>query len=186
MASERSRWLADVGLYTFGGVVSSVLVGAGLGALGRLLPAPVTAHGGTIVLAVAALALGREVGLLRLPLPQPRRQTRDVWSKVFPAPVAALLWGFDLGLTATTRFTFAGTWVLLLLPVLTANPALGAVVLLAHWLGRVLPVWLSPLLMSSPTSTPQVYDAIDARERIFRATQVLGLAMLIAFWLIQL
>jgi sulfite exporter TauE/SafE len=186
VASARSRWLADVALYTFGGVVSSVLVGAALGALGGLLPAPVTAHGGTIVLAVAVLAVAREVGVLRFPLPQPRRQTRDLWSKTFPAPVAALLWGFDLGLTLTTRFTFAGTWVLLLMPVLTANPAVGAAVLLAHWLGRALPVWLSPLLMSSPTSTLRVYDAIDARERIFRSTQVLGLAMLIAFWLIQL
>lgn len=186
MASERSRWLAEIGLYTIGGAVSSVLAGAALGALGRLLPAPVAAHGGTIVLAVAALAVAREVGVLRFPLPQPRRQTRDLWSKVFPAPVAALLWGFDLGLTVTTRFTFAGTWVLLLVPVLMASPAVGAVLLLAHWLGRALPVWLSPLLMSSPTSTPQVYDAIDARERIFRSTQVLGLAMLTAFWLSQL
>jgi hypothetical protein len=186
VASARSRWVADVGLYTFGGAVSSVLAGAALGALGGLLPAPVITHGGMIVLAVAAVAVAREVGVLRFPLPQPRRQTKDRWAKIFPAPVSAALWGFDLGLTVTTRFTFAGTWVLLLVPVLTANPALGALVLLAHWLGRALPVWLSPLLMTSPTSTPLVFDAIDARERIFRATQVLGLGMLVAYWLIQL
>jgi hypothetical protein len=100
--------------------------------------------------------------------------------------VAAALWGLDLGLTVTTRFTFAGTWVVLLTPVLTADPAVGVVLLLAHWLGRALPIWLSPLLLSSPTSTPRVYDAIDARERVFRSTQVLGLAMVIAYWFVQL
>lgn len=168
-------------------MVSSVLMGAALGKLGGwLIPQPVTDHAGTIILAVAALAVAREVGVPRFPLPQPRRQTKDRWAKAFPAPVPAVLWGFDLGLTVTTRFTFAGTWVLLLVPVLMANPAVGAVVLLAHWLGRALPVWLSPLFMSSPASTPHVFDAIDAGERIFRSTQVLGLAMLIAFWLIQL
>jgi hypothetical protein len=186
VATERSRWLADVGLYTLGGVVSSVLMGAALGAFGGLLPAPVTDHAAPVILGVAAVALAREVGWLRFPLPQPRRQTKDLWAKAFPPRVTAVLWGFDLGLTVTTRFTFAGTWVLLLVPVLTANPGLGAVVLLAHWLGRTLPVWLSPLFMSSPSSTPQVFDAIDAGARIFRSTQVLGLAMLIAFWLIQL
>jgi hypothetical protein len=186
VASERSRWLLEAGLYTAGGVAGSVLAGAALGALGGLLPAAVTDHGGTIVLAVAAVAVAREVGVLRFPLPQPRRQTRDLWSKVFPAPVAAALWGLDLGLTVTTRFTFAGTWVVLLTPVLTADPAVGVVLLLAHWLGRALPIWLSPLLLSSPTSTPQVYDAIDARERVFRSTQVLGLAMVIAYWFVQL
>lgn len=188
MASARSAWLADVGLYTLGGAVSATLVGAGLGALGGLLPAAVADRAATILVVVAVLALVREVSVPWfpwLPLVEPKRQTEDRWAKNFPGRIAATLWGFDLGLTVSTRFTFAGTWVLLLLPILTADVALGAVVLLAHWFGRALPVWLGPLFMASPASTPRVFDAIDASERLFRAAQVLGLAMLIAFWFVQ-
>jgi hypothetical protein len=179
VAGAGARWLRDVLLYTLSGAVTSVLAGATLGGVGGwLLPGPVKARSVPVALGVAVLAACRELGWVRLPLPQPRRQTSDLWAKTSSPPVAATLWGLDLGLTVTTRFTLSGVWVLVLVPVLLGDARLGAAMLLASWLGRALPAWLGPLLVDDAASTPCVLDGIGDHHRLFQRVHVLGLAMI--------
>jgi cytochrome c biogenesis protein CcdA len=179
VADARTKWLKDVLLYTFSGAGTAMLAGTTLGGAGGWLPpGPLRRLGVPVVLLVAVLAACRELGWVRLPLPQPHRQTNDRWAKTCSRPVAATLWGLDLGLVVTTRFTLAGVWVLVLLPVLLADAVLGATVLLAYWLGRALPVWLGPLLVDDANATDCSLDRIGTHQRLFQRVHVLGLVLI--------
>ncbi|HWM01608.1 MAG TPA: hypothetical protein VNP92_04650 [Actinophytocola sp.] len=164
-------------VYTAAGFVSAVAVGAALGAVGALLLPPLL----LVVLAVAVVALAREAGLVRFPLPQPLRQTKDIWAKRYGGHTTAMLWGLDLGTVVSTRFTFAGTWVLILLPLLTGDPLLGVLAFASCWLGRVATVWIGPLFVPPGGSVVDLMDAIDTQHRPLRLTQVLGIALLIGY-----
>jgi hypothetical protein len=182
VAEARAQWLADVALYSAAGAVSSLAMGYALGSVGAWLLPPQAAPAGIPVLLAALLLLAaRELEWVRFPLPQPRRQTKDLWAKTFTPQTAATLWGFDLGLAVTTRFSFSGPWALLVLPVLTGSPALGAAVLLGYWVGRAAPVWIAPLLLEDASSVPGLVEALISRYRLLRLVHLLGLGFLIAF-----
>lgn len=189
MAGGRRKWLVNVTAYTLAGGAASLLVGALLGILGGwIVPARVGMLGILIAIAVALLALARELSWLAIPLPQRRRQTRDIWAKVFPSTWAAALWGFDLGLVFTTWFTFAGVWLLVIVAILIGSPQFGAALFTAYWLGRALSVWIAPMLLSDATATPQLLDEIVAQYRLFQRMHVVGLAwsiMVLIVWLTQ-
>jgi hypothetical protein len=148
--------------------MSSAAVGGVLGAVGGLLLPGRFEAGALVALALLALVVvTRELGVIAIPLPQPRRQTRERWGKTYPRPVAATLWGLDLGLVFTTWFTFSGTWIVILIAVASASPVFGALLLTVHWLGRALAVWVAPLLLSDANETPFLMDRIDAERRSF-------------------
>jgi cytochrome c biogenesis protein CcdA len=181
VAGHKIAWLGQASLYTLGGLVTSVLVGAGLAAVGGLvIPAGTRPFGIVVALVVAVLAALRELGWVRLPLPEPKRQTRDLWAKTFSPPVAATLWGLDLGLLVSTRLTFAGAWLVLLLAALTGSPRLGATLTAAYWLGRALPVWIAPLLFENAGSSHRVLDELDRHRQWHRMVHVLGLGLMAA------
>ncbi len=188
VAGARGQWLRQVTAYTMAGMVTSALVGAGLGWLGRaVVPDPLAARGIPLALAVGAAAMARELGWVRVPLPQLRRQTRDVWGKVFPGVVAAVLWGLDLGLFFTTYFTFAGLWLLVMLGLLGRDAGLAAGLFVAYWLGRALSVWLVPLLMPDAGATPRLLEALAAQYGLFRRIHAAALAwaliVLVLLWI---
>ncbi len=181
MAGKKITWLGQVSLYTLGGLVTSVVVGAGLGAGGGLVISSGTHRLGiAVALVVAMVAAMRELGWVWVPLPELKRQTRDLWAKTFSRPVAATLWGLDLGLLVSTRLTFAGAWVVLLVAALTESPRLGATVTAAYWLGRALPVWIAPLLFENAGSTHRVLEELDRHRQWHRMVHVLGLGLIVA------
>jgi hypothetical protein len=163
------------------GAVSSMAVGAALSLVGAAL-----AHGGpprgamVLAIGIAALAAFREAGWITLRLPQPKRQTKDVWARVFSRPVAAMLWGFDVGLIFTTWFTFSGTWLLVVLALLGGEPAFGATLFLGYWLGRVLSVWVAPVLMEDANATPTLLALIAQNSRALQLTHVVALIFSVA------
>lgn len=180
MAGGKKRWVADALAYTLAGGLASAFVGATLGWLGSVLvPAQGGGHGVPIALAVAMLALTRELGILPFPLPQLPRQTRDTWAVAFPSSLAAALWGFDLGLVFTTWLTFSGAWLLAAVALLTGVPSFGAALFTLHWLGRALAVWLTPLLLPDAGATPWLLGAIAGQRRLVRRLHALGLAWVI-------
>lgn len=182
MAEGKKQWLINVAAYTLAGGMASVFVGWVVGILGGalllLLPALRVEAGGLgiwIAIAIATIVIAREARWISLPLPQLRRQTKQVWAILFPRTLAATLWGLDLGLIFITRLTFSGVWLLAVVALLTGEPAFGAALFGLYWLGRALSVWIAPLLMQDTASTPQLMDGIAGEYRLFRRVHVLGL-----------
>lgn len=176
MAGEKKRWFINVTAFTFAGAATSGLVGATLGGLGGwLYPKRSEAFGMMLVFALVLLAAARVLGWRSFALPRIRRQTREVWGKYLGSTTAALLWGLDVGLTFTTRFTFAGVSVLTALVLVYGDPAFGALLFMTFWFGRALPAWIAPLLMQDANATPYLLDALDRRRRLFRQINVAGL-----------
>jgi hypothetical protein len=172
--------------YTIAGALSSTLVGGAVGAVGGLVLAPDAWRPGmAAVLLLGVVVVARDMGWIRFPLPQPRRQTRDVWAYRHGALAAAALWGFDLGLVVTTWFTFAGVWVLVASAFLVGDALLGSVLLLSYWLGRAASVWVGPLLLEDPSRTPFMLDEISQRRRSFRSINLLGVGLLLSALLLS-
>jgi hypothetical protein len=186
VAKNKSRWVLSVTEYTLAGLIASVIVAVALVSLGRT----VVGEGARPAVVVAALAVGvvgiaRTAGWRYAMLPRVRRQTCGVWARRFPARVARMLWGFDLGLVITTRTTYPGVAVLAVLTVALSNAWLAVFLLPAYWIGRSLPVWLGPLLLSSPTSTGTFLDELHLETRFFTRLNQLTLIWIVA-WLLVL
>lgn len=161
--------------FTLAGLATSSLVGAVLGYVGAALGAGRTGAAGAIAaLAVACLAASRELGWIRIPLPQARRQTAGGWMHR-GSGVAAVLWGLDLGLFATTWLTFAGAWLIPVLALLSGSAGFGAAVFGAYWIGRATSVWVGPMLLPTALDTPRLLDALMQHRRTAQLIHVGGL-----------
>jgi len=163
----------NVSVFTLTGLLSSTAVGFGLGETGRwLLPQTFWPPALVVCVAVALAIAARELGLIDLPLPQLRRQTPGFLAHLVPPAVATGAWGFDIGLTFTTYLTFPGPWLLLAIAVASADPRFAAVLFGAYWIGRVLSLWLMPLLLvnrGSISLTPHgLLAAIGRQAGLFR------------------
>jgi hypothetical protein len=181
VAGAKRAWLTTLLAYTLAGGLASASVGIVLGVLGQLVPWPRgSMSGALLVVAVGLLAGARELGWIALPLPQPRRQTKEVWGKTLRRPIAATLWGLDLGSIFTTWFTFAGTWMLIALAFVSGDPIFGATLLSAYWLGRALSVWVFPFVMSDANDTPRLLDDINAEYRTLQRVHVMAFVWFIA------
>lgn len=178
LPGQRSRWLSGVLVYVVAGALSSAAVGAGLAAVGGLLvPSGLRGAAVRLVLLLAAVSAASELGLISWRLPQPNLQTRRVWGMLrWPIPEA--LWGFSLGLTFATVFTFSGTWLVLALPFALGEPVFGAMVLVAHWLGRAAPILAGPVLLDDAAHTLDVLDGIERARGVFRASNVVGIGLM--------
>src|SRR3954470_7995545 len=125
-------WLLSLALFTAGAVTAAGVLGL---ALGAALPA----GGAAVAAAVAVFALleaAAELGLLRLPLPQMRRQVPERWRARYPQPLTALLYGAGLGFGFATYLPVATLPVVAVGVAALAGPASGASVLAAFGLGR--------------------------------------------------
>src|SRR5919109_1457042 len=108
VCGSRNRQRVAIALFA----ASAVTAAAGLGAL---LGAAGTSFGARrLVLVAAALALlaaVREAGLVRLPLPQRRRQVPEGWRFRLPLPLWATGYGGGLGLGFLTHQPVSTFWV---------------------------------------------------------------------------
>ena len=171
----RRIWLRSVIAYTVAGLLASGLLGLVAGWLGSLIlggSAMGWALGCATVIGIL-VALREAIGR-SWPVPQLRRQTPENLRVRYPAPVAAGLWGFDLGLVFSTWLTFAGPWFVLAIAVALGSPWMGAALFAGHWLARAAWLWLTPYLLTSarigPTFSRQVVRTIS----LFRTVQVVA------------
>jgi hypothetical protein len=173
------RWYPAI-LYTTSGAATSVAVGASVAAAASaLLPASVSTDetmAATLVLGAACLV--HALGWRCLPIGGLKRQTKDLWARKYGAFKAAAFWGADLGSTVSTRFTFTGATMVLVLAVALRDVRLGMALLLAYWLGRALPVWVSPFVVRRPDDTQSLLVSIHREQRQFRLLHVYGLALI--------
>jgi hypothetical protein len=187
VAGYKKQWLVEVLAYTLAGSLASAFVGALFGFIGELLSAPLLGNLGILpALVIGPIAIARELRWISFPLPQLKRQTKDIWGKTLPGTAAAVLWGLDLGLIFTTWLTFSGAWLLAVVAALVGAPAFGAALFVIYWLGRAVSVWIAPLLMPDANATSRVMDGLNRQYRLFQRIHVLGLVwsmIVLIIWL---
>jgi hypothetical protein len=91
------------------------------------------------------------------------------------------LWGFDVGFGFSTWVMFSGLWFVTLFALITGSVAVGIMLFVGYWVGRVLSLWLGPVLMPDPRVTVVVLGVIHSR---FRSLQRIHAAVLLyaVFW----
>ena len=184
VAGLRRIWLRSVTAYTLAGALASGLVGLAAGWLGSQIPAGEPMRAALLLAAVVGLLVALREGVGRAwPVPQLRRQTPEHLRARYSAPVAAGLWGFDLGLVFSTWLTFAGPWFVLAVAVALGSPVAGAVLFLGHWLARAAWLWLAPYLLTSARVGPEFSRQVGRMIGLFRVVQVaaalIGVAALV-------
>lgn len=178
LAGRRLRWLSGVLAYVVSGALASAAIGAALAVGGgALVPGNYRATAVGIAILLALVAAGSDLGWIRWRLPQPSLQTRRLWG-MFRSPIPEVMWGFCLGLTFATVFTFSGTWLVLSFPFVSGDPTFGAVLLLGHWLGRVAPILVGPLLLENAGHTPDFLEGIDQARDVFRISNIIGIGLM--------
>jgi hypothetical protein len=125
-------WIVSLIAFASGALLTAAAVGL---ALGVALPT-----GGSTALLAAGLvavvyAIG-ELGLVRLPSPQLRRQVPERWRERYPQPVTGFLYGVGLGLGFVTYLPVATLVVVCAGVALVAGPLGGAAVLSGFGIGR--------------------------------------------------
>lgn len=171
-------WLSSMVGYTAAGAMTAAGVGAVLGAGGATVDLGVSTAA-LAVLCVSVAALLRELGL-QVPLLQLQRQTKRTWAARWSLPVAATLWGLDVGAVFTTWLTFAGPWVIAVAAFTGGSAGFGALLFLSYWAGRAASAWVAPALLDGPSSTPDLMLEIDRLFRPLRNVHALGLAAIAA------
>jgi len=153
-------------------------VGVLLGAIGRALGGK--PGGGKIFYPIGFLALtlaAREWGFLKFDLPERKRQTRKAWAHEFGFVTASAMWGMDIGFGFGTRITYGGFWLLVAVAAGFGDPAYGGAIMLTYWLGRVLPTWLAPLLLTSVSDVMELPRVILVEGSLYH--RLVGVAL---FW----
>jgi hypothetical protein len=131
--SRRRQRLALAG-FAVGAVAASALVGAALGAAGALLGAQLA----FVVAGFALLAAAREAGIVRVPLPQLRRQVPERWRAELPLPVWSVGYGIGLGVGFLTFQPVATFWVACAAAVALGKPLAAGLCFAAYGAGRAL------------------------------------------------
>jgi cytochrome c biogenesis protein CcdA len=130
------RWLVAVAAFAAGSIAAGAALGWTLGWASARAGGG-GEHGAWAAAAVVAAYAAREAGLLRLPIPQLRRQVPRRWREVLPLPAAAFLYGAGLGVGFVTYVPVA-TLAAVAAAIAFADPASGTVALAAFGAGRAL------------------------------------------------
>lgn len=168
-------WFRSVVAYTLAGCVSACLAGTILGLIGYLIGRLSTgALAVWLVVPIALILAARELEWVSFCLPERRRQTVQGWVHEFGVVMASGMWGFNLGFGFATYITYGGFVALVAMAVAVGDPAYGAVLMVAYWLGRTMSVWLAPVIWLTQ-DTDELIDAIIANETVFRTASAFGL-----------
>ncbi len=165
--SRRRQRLALTG-FAVGAVAASALVGAALGAVGALLGTQLA----FLVAALALLAAAREAGIVRLPLPQLRRQVPERWRSELPLPVWSVGYGIGLGLGFLTFQPVATFWVACAAAVALGKPLAAGLCFAAYGAGRALMAAWPRHGQADPTAA---VESLACRRRLLLLGNVLAL-----------
>jgi hypothetical protein len=175
------KWLVSVALFALGAVAAAAAVGLLLGAA-----LPLAGSGWLALVALVALVEGAaEARLLRLPVPQLRRQVPERWRERFPLPLTALLYGLGLGLGFATYIPVATLVVVAVGVAFLTGPLAGAAVMAAFGLGRAVALVVSTVRLSSyEQATGRIERmadwAVTGRVRRVNAAALVALAFVCA------
>ena len=133
VCGSRKRQMLAQAIFSAAAVATSAALGLALGFAGSLLGAQ---HAVLAAAALALVAAAREGGLLRLPLPQPRRQVPESWRFELPLPVWAGGYGAGLGAGFFTFQPVSTFWVACAGALALGRPLAAAVCLSLYGFGR--------------------------------------------------
>jgi hypothetical protein len=171
VCGSRRRQRLAFALFALGALLASAVLGALLGLAGGRLGLE---HA---VLAVAVLALAaaaREAGILRVPLPQSRRQVPDRWRGELPLPVWSFGYGAGLGVGFATFQPVSTFWVACAGALALGRPLTAAGCLSLYGLGRVLMVTLPSVRAGDAGAA--VEGLAQRRDTLARANSAVLLA----------
>lgn len=166
----RNRYRAALLLFTLGAVAAAAAVGALLGFFGGVLGVE---HAVLLLAALAALAAAREAGLVRLPLPQLRRQVPERWNHELPLTVWATGYGAGLGVGFLTFQPVATFWIAVLAALAVGRPATAAAGFALYGAGRAAMVVLPPRPERDVT---RVVERLAARRPLLKRANAVALA----------
>ncbi len=129
VCGTRRRTALALTLFAAGSIGVAAAVGLLLGLLGSAALVPVA-----IALALAGVL--RESGLVRLPVPQSRRQVPERWHHELPLPVWSLGYGAGLGVGVLTYQPVA-TFLVVAVAAAASGPVAAVLALSAFGIGRV-------------------------------------------------
>jgi len=96
------------------------------------------------------------------------------------------MWGFHIGCGFSTYIRHGGLWAVAAMVLVIGDLRLGACVMMTYWLGRVLSVWLSPIVFAHDSDYFGFLDDISTLEPQFRRASVLGLGWMFMLALLML
>jgi hypothetical protein len=147
VCGSRRRQRIALLLFAAAAIAASAVLGALLGLAGSA----VGTHGVVAVAAAAAaLAALRELGLLRVPLPQARRQVPERWHMDLPLPLWASGYGAGLGLGVFTFQPVATFWVACVAALALGRPLAAAACFSLYGAARALMVVLPRRGLAEP------------------------------------
>jgi hypothetical protein len=126
---ERSRgfsWRVTASAYAVGAIGAATLTGAGLGALGSLLPGGGWRTGALLVTVVVALSIDATVAGRRLPLA--RGQVNEDWMARYRGWIYGFGYGARLGIGFTTLVACAAVYATFVSEVLAGSALAGALI----------------------------------------------------------
>jgi hypothetical protein len=139
VCGSRSRQRLAVLLFAVGALLASAALGASLGLVGGLLGTRPALIGAAVV---AFLAVLREAGLLRVPIPQSRRQVPERWRSQWPLPAWSFGYGAGLGVGFLTFQPVATFWVACAAALALGRPLVAAAGFVLYGGGRAfMAVW---------------------------------------------
>jgi hypothetical protein len=170
VCGSRTRQRVAAALFALSAVATAAALGALLALVGGALGADRAVYAAA---ALALLAAAREAGLVRLPLPQPRRQVPERWRFELPLPVWATGYGAGLGAGFLTYQPLATFWVACAGALALARPLPAALCFALYGAGRALTlVWPR---RRGADATEAVERIVARRPALLRAN-VAGLA----------
>jgi hypothetical protein len=164
VCGSRRRQRIAIGIFALAAVAAAALVGAALGLAGAALGAREAILAAA---ALATLAAARELGLLRLPLPQARGQVPDRWRSELALPVWAAGYGAGLGAGFLTYQPVATFWVACAAALALEEPLPAAACFALYGLGRAVMVALPASLATAP---PLAVERLARRRRLLART----------------
>ena len=161
VCGSRQRHRVALALFALGAILAAGILGAALGLAGSVLE-PTWALAAVGVLALAAAA--REAGLVRIPVPELRRQVPERWRREWPLAGWSFGYGAGLGVGVLTHQAVWTFWVAAAGALALGDPAVSALCLAPFGLGRA-------LMVALPARGGR--DAADAVGRMIRRRPLL-------------
>jgi hypothetical protein len=146
MCGSQRRRTMGVALFAIGAIAASAALGAALGFVGHGLPATWTF---TLLGILALVGAARDLGIVRIPLPQRRGQVPESWRRHLPLAVWAPAYGIMLGLGVLTFQVVSTFWVVAGASIALGSPATAASCFALFGVGRVLMVIVPPARATS-------------------------------------